>query len=296
MNKTKNRKILTFITFMDGVMCIMVLAMAGYIVERFYDVLNKGNSSMSWSLLAGMFLLMAANHALLIWRAWGEKPTEVIRQSVFSLVFLVCAGLVQFSPQNAPGTVLTLDNYTKDFCFMSVVSLYAGALIFSRVLSIVKDHTRTNVILNLLAIGAILVIMWDFEIISLVVLFVVQTVYHVATIAFTRIDMGTLKKIVRKTYAVEILSGIVLLIVAFSVLLPFIEEGIHGFGDALWYCFAIVTTIGFGDFYATTPMGRFLSVVLGLYGIIVVALITSIIVNFYNEMKDDHSQTEEEKT
>jgi hypothetical protein len=34
-------------------------------------------------------------------------------------------------------------------------------------------------------------------------------------------------------------------------------------------------------------MGRLLSVILGLYGIIVVALITSIIVNFYGEMKSD---------
>lgn len=34
-------------------------------------------------------------------------------------------------------------------------------------------------------------------------------------------------------------------------------------------------------------MGRFLSVILGIYGIIVVALITSVIVNFYNEVKDE---------
>jgi voltage-gated potassium channel Kch len=77
----------------------------------------------------------------------------------------------------------------------------------------------------------------------------------------------------------------VLLIVAFSLVFPHLEEGIATFNDALWYCFAIVTTIGFGDFSAVTPIGRLLSVILGLYGIIVVALITSIIVNFYGEMK-----------
>jgi hypothetical protein len=39
-------------------------------------------------------------------------------------------------------------------------------------------------------------------------------------------------------------------------------------------------------------------VILGLYGIIVVALITSIIVNFYNETKntDDPDETEEIET
>ena len=55
-------------------------------------------------------------------------------------------------------------------------------------------------------------------------------------------------------------------------------------GDALWYCFAVVTTIGFGDFTAVTLTGRVLSVILGLFGIVLVAVITSIIVNFYNEI------------
>ena len=64
------------------------------------------------------------------------------------------------------------------------------------------------------------------------------------------------------------------------------------FPDALWYTFAVVTTIGFGDFTATTLVGRVLTVILGIYGIVVVAVITSIIVNFYNETagKDDKKE------
>jgi hypothetical protein len=77
-----------------------------------------------------------------------------------------------------------------------------------------------------------------------------------------------------------------LLITAFSIVLPTFELNIPTFGDALWYCFAIVTTIGFGDITAVTVPGRILSVILGLYGLIVVALITSIIVNFYSETKN----------
>jgi hypothetical protein len=110
--------------------------------------------------------------------------------------------------------------------------------------------------------------------------------------------MDVLRKIVRKTYAAEILFGMLLLIIAFSIVFPQLEPGIPSFEDALWFCFAIVTTIGFGDFTAVTVPGRAISVVLGLYGIIVVALITSIIVNFYNETKntDDQEKTEEMET
>ena len=90
---------------------------------------------------------------------------------------------------------------------------------------------------------------------------------------------------VRKTYATEIIFGLVLLILSFSWVLVYMDPAFGDYGNALWYCFAVVTTVGFGDITATTLVGRILSVILGIYGIIVVALITSVIVNFYGEMK-----------
>ena len=59
-----------------------------------------------------------------------------------------------------------------------------------------------------------------------------------------------------------------------------------------------MTTIGLGDVTVLSPYTRALSIILGIYGIIVVALITSIIVNFYNEVKDkkDNDADDEEDT
>ena len=109
---------------------------------------------------------------------------------------------------------------------------------------------------------------------------------RILKITFSRIRVDILVKIIRKTYAVEILLGLGMTIVISAIVLWFFDPGIKSFGDGLWYCFALVTTIGFGDITATTLIGRILSVFLGVYGIIVVALITSIIVNFYGETKD----------
>ena len=50
-----------------------------------------------------------------------------------------------------------------------------------------------------------------------------------------------------------------------------------------------------GMFTFTTTFGRILSVVLGISGIVVVALFTSVIVNFYNEMNKRREERQVKK-
>ena len=87
-----------------------------------------------------------------------------------------------------------------------------------------------------------------------------------------------------KTHTLDVLICLLAFIIAFSFIFPVVEPTITSFWDAMWYCFAVITTIGFGDFYATSLIGRVLTVILGIYGIVVVAILTSVIVNFYNEV------------
>ena len=290
MSNQKAPKYTTPLTVLDGLLSLAVLALAGYYIEYFYSVIEKGTANGKWGLVALMFLGMALAQGLRIILARDKHRLDVLRHVIYAVVFLVCAVLILLSRQSADAAVLTIDAYTQDIHFKIVSWLYEASLIASRVLTILRDRTRRSTLVNLALIAVVVVLMWQMEMISMILFIAWQCVAHVGTIAFARIDMPTLKKIVRKTYAAEILFGIVLLIVAFSLVLPHLEEGITTFNDALWYCFAIVTTIGFGDFSAVTPLGRILSVILGLYGIIVVALITSIIVNFYGEMKSDDDE------
>jgi hypothetical protein len=290
MSAQKAPKYIGLLNVLDGLLSLAVLALAGYYIDYFYTVIEKGNANGKWGLVALMFLGMTLTQIIRIYLARAKHPMDVIRHTVYAAVFLVCAVLILLSRQSADGAVLTIDAYTQDIHFKIVAWLYEASLIFSRVLTILRDRSRRSTLINLALIAVIVILMWQMEMISMILFIAWQSVAHVGTIAFARIDMPTLKKIIRKTYAAEILFGIVLLIVAFSLVLPHFEEGIPTFNDALWYCFAIVTTIGFGDFSAVTPIGRILSVILGLYGIIVVALITSIIVNFYGEMKSDDDE------
>ena len=112
-----------------------------------------------------------------------------------------------------------------------------------------------------------------------------RMILHVVGISISQMKLNILLNIIRETYVLEILMGLILMIVACSSIFTTLEENMADYWDALWYSFALVTTIGFGDITASTMVGRALSVFLGMYGIIVVAIITSVIVNFYGEMR-----------
>lgn len=99
-----------------------------------------------------------------------------------------------------------------------------------------------------------------------------------------KLKLDVVIKIIRKSLVKEIVLGLLILVILCSVYFTLVEPNLTSYVDALWYSFAVITTIGFGDIYVTTTLGRILSVILGISGIVVVALFTSFIVNFYNEM------------
>lgn len=225
-----------------------------------------------------MYAAMGAAHLFRAFRLREKSRAAFIANLVYGVAFMACVALVAIvGPTEAVLTAISL--------------VFWATLLANRVLAIARRRKRWSIVLNVLAILVILLFsITVFEFISLliVVLFAsLSALISVMAVAFSRIKLDVLKEIVRKTYAAEIISGLLMLIVSFSYVLQFADEAFASFEDALWYCFAVVTTIGFGDLTPTTSIGRVLSVILGLYGIVVVALITSIIVNFYGEMKKE---------
>lgn len=96
--------------------------------------------------------------------------------------------------------------------------------------------------------------------------------------------LRVLWNIIRVTGADVVVFGFLIVYGSAALILPRVERGIPDFGDALWYLFVSFTTIGFGDFVAVTVLGRLITVFVALYGILVVALATGVIVGFYNEL------------
>ena len=68
-----------------------------------------------------------------------------------------------------------------------------------------------------------------------------------------------------------------------SILVALFEPNVNGFANSLWFMFQVVTTIGLGDFTATSFVGRAAAVVLSVYSVFFLALITGVVVRFCSE-------------
>lgn len=93
-----------------------------------------------------------------------------------------------------------------------------------------------------------------------------------------------LKGVLKRTNANQIIISFLFFFFADALLIWLIEPSIKTYVDSLWYCFTVFSTIGFGDIIATTFIGRILTVLLSVLTIFVVALVTGVVVAFYNDV------------
>lgn len=89
-----------------------------------------------------------------------------------------------------------------------------------------------------------------------------------------------LGEILRRTHADKILLGFVAFLFIDALIIWLAEPDITRYGDALWYCYVALATIGFGDIVAKTFVGRVCTVVLSLYATLVIAIVTGVVVNY----------------
>ena len=238
------------------------------------------------------FFLLTISHVIKCLTS-PKKGIRKYKELIFSGIYLICAGFaIAF-------------NWIDAF-YLPIFMIYFGSVILNRVFNMIEDHRKRSIVFNILVIIVAVIIMLfvaaaslTFDAVAIFVAVIIlsgtialQAVIDVIFYAFSSIKFSILLNVIRKTYAAEILLGLILLIISFSFVFYIMEDEVTDYLDALWYSFAVVTTIGFGDVNVMGPVSRVLSVILGIYGIIVVAVLTSIIVNFYNETKDLKEENE----
>ena len=61
-----------------------------------------------------------------------------------------------------------------------------------------------------------------------------------------------LGNVLKRTRADKIIIGFIVFIFAIAAVIQLVEPDINRYGDALWYCYVVISTAGFGDVVAVT--------------------------------------------
>lgn len=277
--KTKNA---IFIAF-NLTLSIVTMSLVLIVITRILS-----NDTGTVALFIGIAILSQLLHQVLLFFMYNGKKDK-LRTIIVASIYLVAA-IFGFVARN---------NYTF-FYFSSFGVMLAMGI--NQLLTVTKEKTKKGVITNIL-FGSVLIIFGisilfnikeeDAIYISLItaILLLLSSLRRILMPSLKYEKIKLLLNILIKTHAFDVLICLLAFIIAFSFMFPMVEDNITSFWDAMWYCFVVITTIGFGDFYATSVVGRILTVILGIYGIVVVAILTSVIVNFYTEVSAKERDT-----
>lgn len=89
--------------------------------------------------------------------------------------------------------------------------------------------------------------------------------------------------VIKRTGLSAMLINFLIVMSIGAVLISVFEPNVSTIRDGYWYLFVSSTTIGFGDICVTTFVGKIVTIIVALYGIIVTAMIPGVVVTYYTE-------------
>ena len=92
--------------------------------------------------------------------------------------------------------------------------------------------------------------------------------------------------ILKTTGMTTVLASFLIFFFISATIIWLVDPNVESFFDAVWFCVAVVTTIGFGDIVVTNIVARTVTIILALYGILVIAVITGVIVYYISKILD----------
>ena len=99
-----------------------------------------------------------------------------------------------------------------------------------------------------------------------------------------RNPLRTIWNIMKHTHTDKVLLTSLVFVFVDAALIWAFEPTLKTYREALWYCYAVISTAGFGDVVVTTFIPKLLSVLLTAYSLLVIAIITGVIANYYMQV------------
>ncbi|MBC1434611.1 potassium channel family protein [Paenilisteria rocourtiae] len=90
----------------------------------------------------------------------------------------------------------------------------------------------------------------------------------------------------------RVINTFVILVIVIPIPLIWAEPSIKNYPDAIWFSIVTTTTVGYGDIVPVTGVGRFLAILLMLFGIGFIGALTSTIRSFITNNRKKLSSSE----
>ena len=89
--------------------------------------------------------------------------------------------------------------------------------------------------------------------------------------------------ILKHTGTIRIFFFYLIVLCGAGVILDIIEPQVKGIFEGIYFCFVASTTIGFGDIVPVTLLGRIITMVVTIVGILTTAMVPGVVVAYYTE-------------
>ena len=93
--------------------------------------------------------------------------------------------------------------------------------------------------------------------------------------------LKTMIMVLRETGAYRLIGAYMTFLLLCALVIWIAEPEIATYGNALWYCFTVASTIGFGDVVVHMRLSRILSVVLSFYSAVTLAIVTGVLASYF---------------
>lgn len=85
------------------------------------------------------------------------------------------------------------------------------------------------------------------------------------------------------TYLDKVIAAFIVIILGSTLILYYFDPNITSIFDATWYVFQTITTVGYGDMIPTSPVGKFVGLLLLIAGVVMFSIITASFSHIFTE-------------
>lgn len=91
-----------------------------------------------------------------------------------------------------------------------------------------------------------------------------------------------LRDVLRKTHTYKVIIAFLIVFFLIALAIWIDDPSVKTYRQSVYYCFMIASSVGNGDVIVHTTLARVLTMVLSVYSLFALAIVTGVVVSYYN--------------